>query len=117
MQYKVNCYFGRGADVPCATFKDIADARLFVEKKLALDAELKVKVTYRIYHLNEMIQEFDPAKELLGTAQSSSSAGGGQGKGSAAAFRPTPFNMAPRPTGSPQRWLVNPDEDDKDKNK
>lgn len=117
MQYKVNCYFGRGADVACASFKDVADARLFVEKKLALDAELKVKVTYRIYHLNEMVQEFDPAKDAPASGQSQSSAGGAQGKGSAASFRPTPFNMAPRPTGSPQRWLVNPDEDDKDKSK
>lgn len=104
MQYRVACYFGKGTDQPCAHFKLLSDAQLFIEKKLALDAAMKLSIIYRLYDLTDLIKEYNPAQ---------AQAQGSQGKSSSATFRPTPFNTAPRPAGTPQRWLVDPEDDEK----
>ncbi len=114
MQYRVACYFGKGADQACAQFKTLADAQLFIESKMVQDAGMKLTVVYRLYDLGELVKEYDPGKGMPASGQSQEQAQGSQGKGSTAAFRPTPFNTAPRPAGTPQRWLVNP-EDEEDK--
>jgi hypothetical protein len=116
MQYRVACYFGRGADQACAQFKALTDAQLFIENKMAQDAQMKLTVIYRLYDLGELVKEYDPGKGVPASGKpQEQQAQGSQGKGSTASFRPTPFNTAPRPTGTPQRWLINPeDEDNKD---
>jgi len=109
VRYKVTKQYGRGAETPCAEFEDLNDARLFAENKLQNDAGLALKVVYRISQLGEVIETFDP------TLVPASEAGSAGGKSSAAGFRPTPLNMAPKPTGMPQKWRFDPDEDEKKK--
>lgn len=108
MKYKVTRQYARGSDTPFAVFNDIIDARLFIEKKLSDDAAQKITVIYRILELGEICEEFDPSK--LDTPREEQSS---QGASSTASFRPSPFNTAPRPTGSPQKWL----KDEEEKNK
>ena len=118
MQYRVNCIFGRGASLLCAQFKDLADARVFIEQKLKLDANLKLEVTYRIYEFDELVKEYPPIKEGdFSTQSQEKSSTGSQGKSSTASFKPTPFNTSPRPSGTPPRWIIEPDDNDDDTKK
>ena len=112
MHYKVFTHYGRGSDLLCAQFKDLADAKLFIEQKLAYNANQQLKVIYRLYDMDELIKEYDPVKEPAQSGQTETQQGS-QGKGSGAAFRPTPFNMTPRPAGTPQKWIIDPDEEEK----
>jgi hypothetical protein len=107
MKYSVKKQYARGSDLAFAEFNELPDAELFIENKLKIDTRLNVKVIYKIYELNEVIATFDPDK----VAQSQDQ--GTQGKSSTASFRPTPFNTAPRPTGTPPKWLKDDEEEDK----
>lgn len=111
MQYRVNSYFGRGASHPCALFKDLSDAGLFIEQKLKVDARLKLDVTYRIYEFDDLVKEYPPIKDGMGALDAEQPTGT-QGQGNGAAFRPTPFNMAPKPPGVPPKWNSFPEADD-----
>lgn len=111
MQYKTTKQYGRGEETTFAEFKELNDAQLFIEKvKLPDDAALNVKVIYRIFEGFDLMKEYDPSK-----MESSSSSSSSTGKSSTVSFNPTPFNTAPRPAGSPQKWVT--DKDDEEKNK
>ncbi|VVC74938.1 hypothetical protein AQUSIP_02120 [Aquicella siphonis] len=112
MNYLVSKKYLRGAAIPCAEFMDLNDAKLFIEKKLEVDARISVKVDYFISRSNEIIATFEADKILASRTQEDS----GAGKGSSASFRPTPFNTAPRPPGTPQKWIKEDDEE-KDENR
>ena len=113
MSYKVKKQYARGAETFCESFKQLADAKKFMNEKLSEDASMSIKVIYRLYDaVDELIEEvdasnFDPA--------STSGDQGSQGAGKSAGFRPTPLNTAPRPAGMPHSWIKGEDDDKKDK--
>lgn len=113
MQYKVMMCHGRKSESLCAQFKEISDARLFIEHKVAAEAALKTNVIYRLYDFDELISEHDPASVQHEGKGQASSQSGSQGHGSGATFRPTPFNMSPRPGGVPHKWNKYEDDDEK----
>lgn len=106
MRYKVNKQYPNAGEIHCAQFKDIADARFFIEKKLAEDTAMKIAVIYRLCEFDEVLTEYDSTKTTVSSAQSSSA----QGTASTSGFRPTPFNTAPKPSGMPNKW--NKDEEE-----
>lgn len=106
MRYKVTKQYARGTETQCAQFDDVNDAKAFIQLKLEQDRALKVSVIYRIKEFTEVIEEFDPAR--MGDAGQSS-----QGQSSSASFRPTPFNTAPKPAGTPQKWTTGDDDEKK----
>lgn len=117
MKYRITKQYPRDQERPCAQFHDINDAKFFIEERTKADSMLKIKVIYRLYQgVDDLIFEGDTSKpdaQSTGSDQTASA----QGKERSASFRPTPFNMAPRPTGSPQKWIVNKDENkDEDEN-
>lgn len=115
-RYKVGKQYGRGPEtILDERFNNLSDVKAFVETKLADDAALNVKAIYRIYEDDEVHSEYDTSKVVI-TPASSQASQGSQGMGSGASFRPTPLNTAPRPAGTPQKWMVDEDED-KDKKK
>lgn len=121
MNYKVVRQYARGPESHFATFYDLADARMFIEAKMAQDAMMKVAVIYRITELGDVIEEFDSAKRL-GSANpapgagegTSAGSGVGAGRQSAENFRPSPLNTSPRPPGMPaNNWSKDkPGQDD-----
>lgn len=107
--YKVTKQYGSGPVSTLATFHDGADAKLFVEAKLQEDAALKIKVTYRVIDaVGDLVSE-----HLPGEAQTASASSSSQGASSTASFRPTPFNTAPRPAGTPHKWVKDEEEEKK----
>jgi hypothetical protein len=108
MKYKVSKQYARGPESFCAQFADVNDAKFFIQARLADDAALNVKVIYKIYEFTELLQEFDPANPNAAASGASSS-----GKSSEANFRPSPLSVAPRPSGMPQNWRKDDDEDKK----
>lgn len=107
MKYKVTKRYSRGSDTPFAAFSDKQDALLFIDQKAQEDARLTVKVVYSLLEFDEVIEVFDPDKRQETTQQDSQSS---QGKTSTASFRPSPFNNAPRPSGTPPKWLKDDEE-------
>ncbi len=107
MRYQVKKQYGRGAELPCAQFGDMTDAEIFIQAKLTADAAMDVQVTYKVFEGIDEIKSYSPDKtgNVAGSSANNSSA--------AAGSRPSPFNTAPRPPGTPQKWW--PDEDDKEK--
>lgn len=108
MQYKVFKQFPRDEERICAEFIELNDAKLFIEKKSAADASLKVKVIYRLYKDHEMLQAFN-------TEDMHSRGSQGTQTKSTSSFTPTPFNIAPKPAGVPHKWVVDKKEDDESK--
>jgi hypothetical protein len=108
MRFKITRTYARGGETTCAQFLDLFDAQFFVEKKLAADANLNVKVIYRLFD-GDNVTEFNP-----NTTDYSSTDADSSGKGNAATFRPTPLDMTPRPPGTPPIWFKD-EEDDKKK--
>ena len=97
-------------DQELGSFKLISDARLFIESKLRKDAGINT-VIYKLFEFDEMLEEFDPSKmDASSLPASSAEQASGQGQGSAASFRPSPFSMAPTPTGVPKKWVKDDDE-------
>jgi hypothetical protein len=120
MQYKITKQYGRGSEIQFAQFNELSDAQVFIEKiKLPEDVALNVKIIYRIFEGLDLVKEYDPSKMDTSSGSSSQGAsesqGSGGGKGSKSTFSPTPFNTAPRPAGTPQKWVIDKDEEDKDK--
>lgn len=112
MTFKVTKQYGRGSDSFCAEFGDLNDAKTYIAEKLEPEAKMGVKVTYRIYEFGELLAEFDPTK--IPQTKSSTPAQteqGSSGKGSGSTFSPTPFATAPRPSGTPPKWIKDDDEE------
>lgn len=115
MHFKVTAQYVGARELPAEQFNDLNQAKAFIEAKIRDNNLHKVKVIYRLYEWDDLLQEFDPSKmDTSDSPDSSSGASSGGGKG--ASFRPTPLNTAPRPPGSPPNWLKE-DENDKDKQK
>lgn len=108
LPFKVTKRYGKGGDTQVAMFKELTDATFFIEKKLADDAALKVKITYQILDGFDVMKTFEPIEEGAG---GQASGGGASSAGSSAGFRPTPFNTSPRPGGVPHGWLPKDDDD------
>jgi len=114
MHFKVKKQFGRGKETLTAQFADQADARLFIQVRLATDAKMKIEAVYKLYEFDDLIEEFD-AEKLQSAASKEES--GSQGKGSTSGFRPTPFSTSPKPSGMPSKWSSSQDEDEDDSKK
>lgn len=104
MLYKVNKQYARGSDIEIAAFKEITDAKLFMQARLIEDAKLKMDVTYRLLEGSDVLEELGPGAvsqpASMSATTNTSSGGAQQGSG----FQPTPFNTGPRPPGMPSKW-------------
>lgn len=110
MIYSVTKKYETGSEQPCKKFNTLEEARAFTQESAETDARMKIKVTYRIYEFDEVLDTIDSDKVKLSSSESSGS-GQGQGAGS----RPNPFATAPQPKGSMPKWATN--KEDKDKKK
>lgn len=114
MHYKVTSQYAGAREIPGEQFDDLNKAKAFIENKMRENAALKLKVIYRLYEWDDLIQEFDPSKMAAPTAGSGESGSGSQGQGKGASFRPSPLQSSPRPPGVPPSSFKD-DEDDKGK--
>ena len=114
MSYKVTKQFGGGREMPCQQFDLLPKAQSHARAGAAESKRMNVKAVYRIYDFDELLETIDSDKVQM--PQDSQDAGSSAGQQSGARFSPTPLNMAPRPAGTPPKWLINPEED-KDKKK
>jgi hypothetical protein len=119
MQFRITRQYARGSEIAFAEFDDMNDAKLFIEAKLAHDASLKTSVIYRLYKGPQEVETYNPSESDNSPGRTSASQGVGTsttaGSTSTSGFRPTPFNMTPRPAGSPQKWVSDKDDDEKKK--
>lgn len=113
--YKVLEQYPKGSEQPCATFKNLEDAKMFMQNKVDYFRQMNVNVKFLLYRGFDLIEELSTT-ENSGGSSSSSGAGQGQQQTSGVNFKPTPFNMAPRPTGMPPKWVTDNDDEGKDKN-
>lgn len=112
MHFKITAQYAGARELPLnESFNDINKARAFIANKMHENAALKLKVIYRLYEWDDLLQEFDPAKIDLSATSGDSSSSQGQAKG--ASFRPSPLQSAPRPAGIPHSSFK--DDEDKDK--
>lgn len=112
MIYKVTKQFATGAEQPCRTFKELEEAKVYANDNASANAALKIKVIYRVFEFDDIQYEIDSSKiELPQIASENNTTQGGKQTGST--FKPTPFEMAPRPKGTPQKWIIDPEEDKK----
>lgn len=111
MHYKVTSQYVGAREIDAEQFSDLNKAKAFIENKLRENANLKLKVIYRLYEWDDLIQEFDPSKmeEMTGSSGES----GSQGKGQGARFSPTPLQTSPRPPGMPPSSFKDDDDDKK----
>ncbi|EKD70392.1 MAG: hypothetical protein ACD_46C00544G0004 [uncultured bacterium] len=112
--YKVTKQYGRGSEIFAQSFSKLADATSFMQLAVEADAAMKVNVIYRLYEFDEVIKEIDSSKMELAARENSQS---GQGKTSGATFKPTPFEMSPRPRSTPPKWLHDEEDKNKDEDK
>jgi hypothetical protein len=113
MTYKVTKQFGGGRELPSEQFDLLPKAQSHARSSAAESKRMNVKAIYRIYDFDDLIETIDSDKVQMAQEVDHAADSGG-GKQSGSTFKPTPFNTAPRPTGSPQKWLIDPDEN-KDK--
>lgn len=113
-QYTITKQYARGPESPLPEkFTDLHQAKTFIQKKLAEDASLNVKVLYRLFEDDFLHSEYDQSKLEVSSTQSSEDS---QGKGNAVSFRPTPLSTTPRPPGTPaNNWVVDKSDEKKDK--
>jgi hypothetical protein len=115
MLYKVAKQFARGAETSVADFNNMNEAKQYIYEKLAEDARMKLKVTYRIYEGMDLVEEFTESQLPQSASSSESSSGSSSaGSGQRSGFQPTPFNTSPRPSGMPPNWVkddVNKEDD------
>jgi hypothetical protein len=97
LQYKVTKKYQRGAEQEIAKFYERADAQLFIDARLELDAGLRMAVAYYLYDHGELMEEFGAGANPTGGASQSSSST----QTSSQVFSPSPFAVAPRPGGMP----------------
>ncbi len=113
--YKVTKQFGDGKEQFCKDFKTVAEAKAHATDSATENATMKIKAVYRVYEFDELVDTIDSSKIESKPAQDDSLSGSAGGKQSGSTFKPTPFAMAPRPSGTPPKWVIDPDEDDKNK--
>jgi hypothetical protein len=102
MHYKVTAQYAGARELPGGDqFRHLDAAKAFIVNKLKENAALKIKVIYRLYEWDELLEEFDPAKIDLSALEEDSEGEGSQGQGKGASFRPSPLNTSPRPAGMP----------------
>jgi len=117
MTFKVTKQFGGGRELPPQQFTDLASAKKHALEGAEENARMKIDAIYRIYDSYDDVVETYNTKSLPTNPEvmvDDEAQGGGKSQG--ATFKPTPFEMAPRPKGTPPKWIIDPEEDkDKDK--
>jgi hypothetical protein len=86
-----------------ATFADLNNAEFFIEEKLTHSNN---ELTYYIFNNDSLLTQMNKNIKTQ-TVQGDDK----QGKGPSTVFRPTPFNIAPRPAGMPPIWLKDNNEE------
>lgn len=107
MIYRVTKQFSTGSEQPCQQFKTLQEAKVYALDSASKNAALKIKVVYRVYEFDDIMETYDSAK--VGDEAQSSSAATTGGKSSGSSFQPTPFATAPRPSGLPHNWVKDSD--------
>lgn len=107
MQYKVTRQYLRDKEKGIAEFTNFDDAKLFINVKLEADMTLKLNIIYRIFDMDECIEEFNQDK----LTKSKSEAARSDGMSSGSINRPSPFSTTLQPGSSSAKWSNN--EDDK----
>lgn len=59
MQYKVTCQYAKEEETPLAEFIDYNDAINFVDSKLFFNEKKTIKLIYRIYDHNHLVNEIN----------------------------------------------------------
>jgi hypothetical protein len=108
LPFKVTKKYARGpSEDDVALFKKQDDATDFIRMALTRNANgLKENINYLLYDSGELLETFD-------ANSAEASQGGSQQKTSTQAFRPSPLQTAPRPSGMPPSSFK--DVDDKNK--
>lgn len=109
MIYSVTKKYEAGSEQPCKKFNTLEEARAYMQESAETDARMKIRVTYRIYEFDEVIDTVDSMMVKL-TSSSSESSSGSRGHG--AGFKPTPLETSPRPKGTAPHWFNDEDEDE-----
>jgi hypothetical protein len=118
MTYKVTQQFTGARESVLERFSRLDDAKKKARQEAEKNAEMRINAIYRIYEFeDDLVETIDSSKLTIPPAAASESndTAGGQSQG--ATFKPTPFEMAPRPPGTAPRVWVEPDEKDKDKDR
>lgn len=112
--YKVTKQFGGGREQPCHQFKTLPEAQKHATDSVENNVAMKIKAVFRIYEFDDLIQTVDTESYVsaLGAANTASESSQG-GMQSGATFKPTPFEMSPRPKGTPPKWIIDPDDETK----
>jgi len=122
MIFKVTKQYADGKEQLCKQFKTMKEAKAHAYESASENALMKIKIVYRIYEFDDLLETVDsnnlqPSQTVSAPAEDGAPSGGMQ---SGATFKPTPFEMAPRPGGTPPKWIIDPEDDknkDKDKDK
>lgn len=114
--YKVTKQFSGGKEQPCKQFKTLNEAKAHATDSAAQNADMKIKVVYRVYEFDELLETIDSSTIQTPASNAASTASAAGGIQSGATFKPTPFEMSPRPKGTPPKWIIDP-ETDKNKDK
>ncbi len=59
MDYKITQHYERGEEQIIAEFKFISEARIFLRKKMSLAAEERIKIIYRLYDNEVLLEELN----------------------------------------------------------
>lgn len=112
MLFQVKERYPKGNEAVIAKFNRQNDAKLFIERKLAYDAQMNVSVHYFLYEGMDLIEEFAAGASGSSTTTTTTGAASG-GSQQASGFRPNPLQTTLRPSGFPP---ASSSSDDKSKN-
>tara|TARA_R110000868_G_scaffold74514_4_gene215435 strand:- start:145 stop:504 length:360 start_codon:yes stop_codon:yes gene_type:complete len=112
--YKVTKQFGGGREQPCHQFKTLPEAQKHAADSVENNVAMKIKAVFRIYEFDDLIETVDTDSYVPPTSSVNISNDSSQGgKQSGATFKPTPFEMSPRPKGTAPKWIIDSDEETK----
>lgn len=111
MTFKVTKKYGHGKEIQVPEhFKNLAEAKSYIEKEIAEAQAHHTHIVFRIYDFDELHSEYDSKHHQ---AMDDAETGGSGGKGKAQNFRPSPLSTSLRPLGMKNNWVDSDDEDEK----
>lgn len=114
MSFKVTQQFGSGRETVSQQFVNADDAKKHALTAAEEKKAMKIEAIYRVYDLyDDVIATYDTKTLTVATPTNNDDNASSGGKGQGASFRPTPLATAPRPSGTPPKWLVDDEEDKK----
>src|SRR5580658_7003656 len=70
MQYKVTRQYSSGSEALCAEFRELNDAKLFIDHIEPIDAALSIKTRYWVFDNNQLANEVNNARSQQSNLQS-----------------------------------------------